>query len=123
MPVSSISGVISTSAYFTAVFLLMLVVMSPVASLYKAASLESAGTLAGGIATQVDDLSPGMVTSIEFGSYPGTGASVSFAGTDVTATVNGYSSSVAVDLPLSTCSLHPGVRYSVSLVNGVVAVA
>ena len=43
MPTSSVSGMLSTSAYFTAVFLLMVVVMAPVGEhVYRGASRTSA---------------------------------------------------------------------------------
>jgi hypothetical protein len=123
MPASSMSGLLSTSVYFAAVMLLMAVVMSPVASLYGVASLDAAGALAKGVATQIDDLSPGMVTSVEFGSFPGTHASVYLTGTNVTADVNGFSATSRVDVPLSSATLSSGVAYDVSIVDGVVTVA
>ncbi len=122
MPASSVSGLLSTSMYFAAVILLMVVIMSPVASLYRLASLDSANAFARGVASQVDDLSPGMVTSVEFESSPGTAVSVSFAGSSVTATVNGFSATMNVDLPLSTATLDSGVTYDISLVDGEVSV-
>jgi hypothetical protein len=123
MPTSSVSGMLSTSAYFAAVFLLMAVVMGPVANLSRGVSLEAAGHLAQGIATQVDNLSPGMKTMIEFGSYPGMDASVTFSGSNVTAIVNGFSATQRVDVQLASCKLEPGKDYQVLMNGGVVELA
>jgi hypothetical protein len=123
MPTSSVSGMLSTSVYFAAIFLLMAVVMGPAANLYRGASLEAAGHLAQGIAAQIDDLSPGMRTAIEFGSYPGMEVSVSFSGASVTATVNGFSATQEVAWQLDTYTLGPGEDYQALLRGGVVALA
>jgi hypothetical protein len=122
MPASSVSGVISTSLYFAAMFLLMAVVLGPVVSLYRDSSVAAATHLDQGIAAQIDGLSPGMKTEVEFGSFPGTSISVSFAGDNVTATVNGYSVSETVAWSLASQQLGPGKGYDVYLVGGVVQV-
>jgi hypothetical protein len=123
MPTSSVSGVLSTSVYFVAVFLLMLVVMVPSADLYRGSSQEAAGQLAHGLATQVDALSPGMRTAIEFGSTPGMDVSVHLSGTNVTATVNGFSATQQAAWQLATASLSPGEEYVLTLSGGVVTLA
>jgi hypothetical protein len=109
---------LSTSFYFAAVFLLMAVVMGPAVNLYRGASLEAAGHLAQGIAAQIDDLSPGMKTAVEFGSYPGMDVSVSFSGATVTATVNGFSATQKVTWQLDAYRLEPGEDYQVLLSGG-----
>jgi hypothetical protein len=123
MPTSSVSGIISTSVYFAAVLLLMAAVMAPAVTLYRDASLEAAGRLAHGIAAQVDDLSPGMKSAIEFGSYPGMDVAVTFSGANVTATVNGLSATQAVNKQLTTARLAPGEVYEILLVGSVVNIA
>ena len=122
MPASSVSGLLSTSAYFIAVLLLMVAVMSPVASLYRDASTDSAGALARGVADQIDAMSPGMTTEMDLASYPGTSASVVLSGSTVTATVNGFSSTQTVNWPLATASLESGHQYDLVMSGGVVTV-
>lgn len=122
MPVSSVEGLLSTSVYFVAVLLLMVIVMVPVASLYTGASAQAARALAKGVAGQVDALSPGMETMVEFGSYPGMSVSVRFSDEAVTATVNGFSSTVATSWPLNGVLLEPGTQYDLALNGGVVMV-
>jgi len=123
MPISSVSGILSTSVYFVAVFLLMLVVMVPAADLYRGASQLAAGQLARGLADQVDALSPGMKTAIEFGSLPGMDVAVYLSGTNVTATVNGFSATQEAAWQLATASLSPGEEYVATLNGGVVTLA
>jgi hypothetical protein len=123
MPTSSISGIVSTSVYFAAVLLLMVAVMAPAVTLYRGSSLEAAARLAHGIAAQIDDLSPGMRSAIEFGSYPGMEVAVTLSGANVTATVNGLSATQAVNKQLVTSTLMPGEVYEVVLAGGVVTVA
>jgi hypothetical protein len=122
MPASSVSGLVSTSAYFIAVLLLMVVVMTPVAGLYRDASASSAGALARGVADQIDAMSPGMKTELELAAYPGTSASVALSGSTVTATVNGFSSTQTVDWPLAAASLESGHQYDLVISGGVVTV-
>lgn len=122
MPVSSVEGLLSTSVYFVAVLLLMAVVTAPLASLYRGASAQAAETLAKGVAGQVDALSPGMETEVEFDSYPGASVSVQFSGAGVTATVNGFSFTVTAHWPLSAADLGSGRQYDVMLSDGVVTV-
>ncbi len=122
MPASSVEGLLSTSVYFIAVLLLMAVVMAPVASLYRGASTQAAQTLAKGVADQIDALSPGMETEIEFSSYLGTSVSVQFSGEAITATVNGFSSTVATHWSLVAASLDSGKQYDLTLNGGTVAV-
>jgi hypothetical protein len=123
MPASSVSGLLSTSAYFLAVMLLMALVMVPVASIYRASCEEAARTLAEGVASQIDALSPGMTIQVRFGAYPGTDVSIGLSGSTVTATVDGYSSSQTVGWPLATSHLSPGQSYALSLSGGVVSPA
>jgi hypothetical protein len=123
MPVSSVSGMLSTSFYFVAVLLLMVVIMGPALSVYSGASLEAAGRIDRAVAVQVDDLAPGMRTVVEFGSYPGMVVSVKFSGDNVTSTVNGFSATESVGWQLATCTLGPGERYEFQLSGGVVTLA
>jgi len=122
MPVSSVSGLLSTSVYFGALFLLMVVVMVPGLSLYSDASQTAARTLATGVADQVDAMSPGMTTDIEFGSFPATWVAVFFSGTTVAASVNGFTSTAQVVWPLSASRLVPGQHYLLTIEGGTVAV-
>lgn len=122
MPTSGVSGYLSTSAYFIAVLLLMVVVMNPVAEVYHGASADSAGALARGVAGQIDAMSPGMKTELEFASYPGTFASVALSGSSVTATVNGFSSTETVTWPLAATVLQSGHQYDLVVSGGVVTV-
>ncbi len=122
MPVSSVSGLLSTSSYFIAVLLLMVVVMSPVAEIYRGASTDSAAALARGVAGQIDSMSPGMTTELEFSSYPGTSVSVTLSGSSVIATVNGFSSTHTVTWPLGTAILQPGRQYDLVVSAGVITI-
>ena len=123
MPASSISGLLSTSVYFAAVLLLMAVVMAPGLNLYRDASQKAAATLVGGVAQEVDALVPGMTSDLEFQSYPAMTASVTFSGNNVTATVDGFSSSLPVNWPLAASTLLPGHHYRLSVIDGVVSAA
>ena len=59
-----------------------------------------------------------MKTAIEFGSYPGMDRSVAFSRADVTATVNGFSSTQEVSWQLANCSLRPGEEYELRSMGG-----
>jgi len=123
MPTSSISGLFSTSAYIFALMLLMVAVMTPALALYRDANVEAAGRLAQGLAGQLDDLSPGMKTVVEFGSSPGVDVAVTFSAAGVTATVDGFSATRPVGWPLASSTLVPGVDYEILLAGGVVTIA
>jgi hypothetical protein len=122
MPVSSVSGLISTSAYFAAVLLLMVVLIAPAGDAYHDASERAASVLAGGIAQQIDALSPGMKTDLEIGSFPGITVSVTFSASVVTATVDGASATQSVLWTLPPASLSPGHQYTLGLNGGLVIV-
>jgi len=123
MPVSSFSGLFSTSVYFGALFLLMMVLMLPGLNLYRDAGQTAARALATGVADQVDAMSPGITTDIEFGQFPATSAQVTFSGTTVSASVDGFTSNVRVVWPLSDSRLIPGHHYELTMQGGVVSVS
>jgi hypothetical protein len=123
MPVSSISGTLSTSVYFVSMFLLLGVLIPPVKAAFHDADLAAATHLAEGISEQIDALSPGMTTVLKFGSFPGVATSVALSGTNVSATVDGVSASERVVWQLPSLVLSADRGYVVALNGGVVGVA
>jgi hypothetical protein len=123
MPVSSVSEQLSTALYFSSVFILMIVAMMPVTSLYRDSNQLAAQRLASGIATQVGALVPGMTSEIEFGSSPGMNVSVRLSGSEVVATVNGLTSASSTSWRMDSVVLSPYRQYSIQLSGGVVIVA
>jgi hypothetical protein len=115
MPVSSVSGALSTSIYFASLFLLLGVLLPPTRSAYDDACAESARHLAGSIADQIDELSPGMTSALQFGSFPGAATTVTLAGVNVTVDVGGASATVSTVWQLQRASLSPGRSYEVTL--------
>jgi hypothetical protein len=118
MPASSISGALSTSVYFIAMFLLLGMLVPPIRAAYQDSDLAAAGHLAEGTAEQIDDLSPGMTSVLEFGSFPGVTTSVVLSGDAVTATVGGASASAPVVCLLPGSVLSADVAYTVVLEGG-----
>ncbi len=118
MPVSSLSGALSTSVYFASMLLLLGILIPPVRTAYGDADLAAAKHLAESIAGQIDALSPGMTTVLRFGSFPGVDISVALSGRSVTATVDGSSAreDVIWTLPGSVLSSDRG--YVVELEGG-----
>jgi hypothetical protein len=101
----------------------MVAIMTPGMVAYRGASEKAADTLVTGVALQIDNLAPGVTTQFQFEASPGMNAVVVFFGSAVTATVNGFVSSRAVNWPLNSTSLYPGVQYVMTLRGGVVTVA
>lgn len=123
MPVSSVSGALSTSIYFASLFLLLGLLLSPTRATYADASAASARHLAGALAEQIDDLSPGMSSIIEFGSSPGVKTSVTLSGMNVTVDVGGTSATARTVWLLQESSLSSGRSYEVTLAGDEVSVA
>ncbi|MDA4114326.1 MAG: hypothetical protein OK474_09790 [Thaumarchaeota archaeon] len=123
MPVSSVSGTLSTSVYFVSLFLLLGVLIPPVKTAFHDADLAAATHLAEGISEQIDALSPGMTTVLKFGSFPGVSASVALSGTNVSASVDGVSASETVVWQLPSLVLSVDQGYAVALKGGVVLLA
>ena len=123
MPVSSVSGALSTSVYFVALFLLLGALIPPVKAAFHDADSAAAVHLAQGISEQIDALSPGMTTTMKFSSFPGVTSSVVLSGTNVTATVDGVSASERVDWRLPSISLSTDMGYELTLDGDVVSVA
>lgn len=117
MPVSSVSGVVSTSTYVVSMALLLALLAPSLRAASSGADAAAAAHLSQAIASQIDDLSPGMSTTLRFGSSPGAPASVTLSGSSVTATVGGQSSTRAVAWALPDSVLSSGRDYVVSL-NG-----
>ncbi len=123
MPVTSLSGALSTAVYFASMFLLLGILVPPVRSVYGDADLAAARHLAGGIAGQIDALSPGMESLVSFDSLPGVSVSVTLSGSSVIATVGGESASESVNWGLPGVALSAGQDYEVTLNGGVVVLA
>jgi hypothetical protein len=123
MPVSGVSGTVSTSVYFVSMLLLLGILVPATKGAYGDATSRSASQLAGALADQIDALSPGMTSEISFSSFPGVSASVVLSGRSVTATVDGSSASAPVALELPTTTLTPDTRYVVSVRGGALVVA
>jgi hypothetical protein len=115
MPVNSLSGSLSTSVYFASMFLLLFVIAAPVGTAFRDANQRAAQELASGIATQIDDLSPGMQSSLILRSSPGISVSVSLSGSSVTAVVDGQSASAQVRWDIAQSTLVGGRIYTVAL--------
>jgi hypothetical protein len=121
MPVSSVSGTLSTSVYFISMFLLLGILVPPVRTAFHDADFAAATHLAEGISGQIDALSPGMTTVLKFGSFPGVSTSVALSGTEVVATVDGVSASESVVWQqLPSLVLSADYDYEVTLNGGVV---
>ncbi len=123
MPVSGVSGALSTSIYFVSLFLLLATLIPPTRAAYDDADLAAARHLAGALAQQIDDLSPGMTSALKFGSSPGVSTSVLLSGRNVTATVGGSSATAGVVWQLPTSLLSADDTYVVSLDGGALEVA
>lgn len=122
MPASAVSGIFTTSIYFISLLMLLALLLNPVIAAYRLASLQAATHLASGVATELNDLTPGMTTSVEFDSYPGTSEQVSLSGTLVTAEVNGQTATAELGVPAANSTLLPGTLYEVYLSGGVAQV-
>jgi len=118
MPVSGLSGVLSTSVYFASMLLLLGILIPPVRTAYGDADLAAARHLAESIAGQIDALSPGMTTVLKFGSFPGVVTSVALSGKSVTATVDGSSAVEPVIWTLPSSVLSADRGYVVELKGG-----
>jgi hypothetical protein len=123
MPVSSLSGALSTAVYFASMFLLLGILIPPVKTVYEDADMAAARHIAEGIAGQIDALSPGMSSVVWFASVPGSSASVVLSGGSVTATVGGESASEPVRWGLPGVSLSTDLDYEVTLNGGALEVA
>ena len=123
MPVSSVSGAVSTSVYFVSLFLLLGVLIPPVKAAFHDADAAAATHLAEGISQQIDALSPGMMTTLKFGSFPGVTCSVVLSGANVTATVDGVSASQRVSWQLPSIALSADRGYVLALDGAVLSVA
>jgi hypothetical protein len=123
MPVSSVSGTLSTSVYFVSLFLLLGVMIPSVKTAFHDADLVAATHLAEGVSEQIDALSPGMTTIIRFGSFPGVSTSVTLSGTNVSASVDGVSASERVVWRLPSLVLSADHGYAVALDGVVVSLA
>jgi hypothetical protein len=123
MPVSSVSGAISTSVYFTSLFLLLGFTLVPVRAACQEADLSAARNLAAGLAGQIDDLSPGMTTVLRFASLPGVPASVALSGASIVVSVGGESVRESVVWPMPDLNLSSDRAYVVSLDGGAIDVA
>lgn len=123
MPASSVSGLFSTAVYFVSMLLLLAVLVNPVIALYRGASLQSAKHLSQSISGEIDDLTPGMVTTVEFDAGLGTQASVHLSGEEATATVNGQSANSTTAWPSSNFTLVAGTTYKLYLSGGTLQVA
>lgn len=118
MPVSSLSGVLSTTVYFASMLLLLGILVPPVRTAYGDADLSAARHLAESIAGQIDTLSPGMTTVLKFGSFPGVATSVALSGRSVRATVDGSSAIEPVIWTLPSSVLSADRGYVVELKGG-----
>jgi hypothetical protein len=123
MPVSSLSGALSTSVYFASMLLLLGVLIPPVRTAYGDADLAASRHLAASIAGQIDDLSPGMTSVLKFSSFPGVAESVALSGFSVTATVDGISASDAVTWAVPTLDLSADHAYVVEISGGALELA
>jgi hypothetical protein len=123
MPVSSITGSLSTAIYFASLLLLLGVLIPPVRASFHDADLAAATHLDQGIAEQIDALSPGMTTVLKFGSFPGVATSVVLSGKNVTVTVDGVSASEVVAWALPSLTLSTDTGYVVTLAAGEVTLA
>ena len=115
MPVSGVSGSLSTGVYFTAMFLLLFALTPPVRAAYEDANLRAAQQIASGLGAQIDGLAPGMVSRLSFQSSPGEAVTVKIDGESVTATVNGVSSAFTVRWNMGSADLAAGSVYDVSI--------
>jgi len=115
MPVSSLSGSLSTGVYFASMFLLLFVLANPVRIAFHDADLRAAQQIASGVATQLDDLSPGMESSLSLQTSPGVSVSVRLAGPNVTAVVDGVSASADVRWTIPDITLATGHDYTVTI--------
>jgi len=118
MPVSSLSGVLSTTVDFASMLLLLGILVPPVRTAYGDADLSAARHLAESIAGQIDTLSPGMTTVLKFGSFPGVATSVALSGRSVRATVDGSSAIEPVIWTLPSSVLSADRGYVVELKGG-----
>ncbi len=123
MPVSSLSGALSTAVYFASMLLLLGVMVPPVRTASGDADLAAARHLAVSIAGQIDGLSPGMTSVLKFSSFPGVSASVALSGFSVTATVDGVSASDAVTWAVPTLALSADHGYVVQVAGGALVLA
>ncbi|MDA4135017.1 MAG: hypothetical protein OK441_05560 [Thaumarchaeota archaeon] len=115
MPVNSLSGSLSTAVYFASMFLLLFVLAAPVRTAYQEANLRAAQQVASGVATQIDDLSPGMESSVSLQSSPGVTVSLHLAGSNVTAFVDGESANAQVRWNMADVTLEAGHTYTVAI--------
>jgi hypothetical protein len=115
MPVNSLSGSLSTAVYFASLFLLLFALAGPVRGAYQDANQRAAQQVAAGVATQLDDMSPGMVSSLSLRSLPGVSVSVSLSGSEVTAIVDGVSATAGVRWEMQDVTLTAGHVYTVSV--------
>jgi hypothetical protein len=123
MPVSSVTGSISTAVYFASLFLLLGVLIPPVKTSFHDADLAAATHLAQSIGEEIDALSPGMTTVLKYGSFPGVATSVVLSGNNVTATVDGVSASEEVAWALPSLTLSADTGYDVTVEGGAITVA
>jgi type II secretory pathway pseudopilin PulG len=107
--------VVSNSTYIVSMALLLALLAPTLRAASSSADASAAAHLSGGIAEQIDDLSPGMSTALSFDSSLGAVASVTLSGSTVTATVGGQSATRTVTWLLPTSVLSSGHEYVVSL--------
>lgn len=115
MPVSSLSGSLSTSVYFASLFLLLFVLSGPVGGAYADANQRAAQQVAAGVAAQINRLAPGMETELVLRSAPGVSTTVDIDGTTLTAVVDGHSASAELDWSLGRTTLTSGTGYVVTI--------
>jgi hypothetical protein len=117
MPVNSLSGSLSTAVYFTSMFLLLFAVAAPVRAAYQDANLRAAQQVASGVATQIDEIIPGMESSLSLQSSTGVAVSVHLEGPIVTAVVDGESADAQVRWNMPEVTLAAGHDYTVTIEN------
>ena len=115
MPVTSLSGSLSTAVYFASMFLLLFALAGPVRAAFEDSSLRSSQQIASGVATQLDDLCPGMASSLSIQSSPGVSVSVHLAGSNVIVFVDGASAHAQVRWDMPDVTLSPGHDYTVDV--------
>ena len=125
MPVSATFGNIGTILYLVAILgVTGLIIAGPVHQAFDSSGSVSSGSIARGVQEQIDALHPGMAASMSLQTMPGTSESVTLSGNQVTATVDGQSTSMDVDLDFAgTYTMSPGHVYVASYSGGSVVVS